>query len=481
MRMALWFGLVAVLAGCGLGEGAVGAAELNEIDGGGSGGSSGNSGNAGQGSDGGGGNAAPSCEGDVLGTGSVDKVDLLFVVDNSGSMREEQASLREQMPRMIETLMRGETADGTRFTPVSDLHLGVVSTDMGLPGVPGRANLGCGDDSRPLGDDGVLRSAPNPGGAAGLTCDGGYPPFLAFQRVGNPTVDDAAGLKLAQDFACVSSLGTGGCGFEMQLESALRALWPSNNILPGNVAGPNTFFDGHPFFDNTMSGKGAPAGPNTGFLRNDGEPSLLAVVIVTDEEDCSSHNMGHFVPENFLAPNDPLKSVSLNIRCHNEALRLGAFPQGDAARDNGQANLYGTSRYAQSLRSLRPGQEQLVVFAVIAGVPTDLAAMQTNIDFSNADARNAYYDALLNDPRMVETIDPNTLTGNPNLIPSCLRTIPGSDVPQRAFPPRRFIKVAKELGENSVVQSICQDNFAPAIDTLLKRIGDVIHGECPLE
>jgi hypothetical protein len=407
-------------------------------------------------------------------------VDLLFVVDNSGSMREEQASLREQMPHMIETLMRGETADGTRFTPVSDLHLGVISTDMGLPGVPNRAALGCGDDSRPLGDDGVLRTASNPANAAGLTCASAYPPFLAFQRTGDVATDEAAGLKLGQDFACVSSLGTLGCGFEMQLESALRALWPSDNVVP-NAPGINAFADGRPFIDNTMFGKGGPAGPNAGFLRNSGEPSLLAVVVVTDEEDCSSHNMGHFVPENFLLPSDPLKSVALNLRCYNEALRLGPHPQGDIARDNGSANLYSTSRYAQGLTALRPGQEHLVVFAAIAGVPTDLAAMQANIDFSNGAARDAYYDALLNDPRMQEQPDPNTLTGNPNLIPSCLRMIPGSDVPQRAYPPRRFIKVAKELGANSVVQSICQDDFTPAIDTLLKRIGDVIHGECPLE
>jgi hypothetical protein len=381
---------------------------------------------------------------------------------------------------MIDALMAGQTADGTRFTPVSDLHLGVVSTDMGLPGVPGRANLGCGDDSRPMGDDGVLRTAGNPGSAAGLVCQPAYPPFLAFQRTGDAATDGTAQAALAQAFACVSSLGTGGCGFEMQLESMLRGLWPSNNMLPGGVT-PPSFADGRPFIDNTMSGKGAPEGPNTGFLRSSGEPSLLAVVVVTDEEDCSSHNMGHFVPENFLQAGDPLKNVSLNIRCHNEALRLGAFPQGDAARDNGQANLYATSRYAQALRALRPGNESLIVFAAITGVPTDLADMQTNIDFSNPSARDAYYDGILNDPRMIETVDPNTLTGNPNLIPSCLRMIPGSDVPQRAYPPRRFVKLAKELGENSVVQSICQDDFTPAIDTLLERIGDVIHGECPLE
>ena len=43
----------------------------------------------------------------------IDKVDLLFVVDNSGSMREEQASLRAQFPRLVDVLTSGDAANGT--------------------------------------------------------------------------------------------------------------------------------------------------------------------------------------------------------------------------------------------------------------------------------------------------------------------------------------------------------------------------------
>lgn len=411
-------------------------------------------------------------------------VDVLFVIDNSGSMREEQQSLREQIPRMIATLNSGVSSDGTRFIPVSDLHVGVVSTDMGLLSVPGRAQLGCGDESRPLGDDGVLRSAPNPGGVAGLVCAQGYPPFLSFVRSGDVVADEAAAATVASDFSCMAALGTTGCGFEMQLESALRGLWPSDNTLINGQ--PGTFApDNRPFLDGTPFGKGAPAGPNAGFLRNsDGAPSLLAIVMVTDEEDCSSHNLAHFVPEQFLQNGDPLKNVGLNIRCHNESTRLGS--DGEAARDNGLANLYATSRYAQAFKALRPGSEHLVVFAGIVGVPADLVTTTriNGVDFSNPNARDAFYDSLLADSRMVETIDFSNPAGNPNLVPSCLRVITdemGNPVTQKAYPPRRILKVAREIGENAVVQSICQDDFTPAIDNLLKRIGNVIRGECPLE
>ncbi len=458
--------VVVALAGCGLGDGAVGAAQLSEGDAGGSGGASGS----------GAGGGAPSCDGDVLGTNNVDKLDLLFVVDNSGSMREEQMALREQFPRLIATLTTGVRSDGTVFPRVRSLHLGVVSTDMGLPGVPNRAGLGCGDESRPLGDDGVLRDVPNPGGDPSLSCKSGFPPFLAFFASPDPLNNQNRITELANDFACVSSLGTIGCGFEQPLEAALRALWPSDNVLPNGE--PGAFVDGRPFIDNTMFGKGAPAGPNSGFLRNnvnEGQ-SLIAVVVVTDEEDCSSHNMGHFVPENFLAQGDPLKSVALNLRCYHEALRVG----GDEARDNGEANLYATSRYVEALKALRPGRPDLVMFAAIVGVPTDLVdpSLLADVNFDNATARNAYYDGLLNDVRMIETPDTGTFNANPNLIPSCLRTVPGSDVVQRAFPPRRYIKVAKAMGENAAITSICSDDFTPAIDQIVERMSQKLGAEC---
>ena len=214
---------------------------------------------------------------------------------------------------------------------VRDLHLGVVSTDMGLPGVPDRAALGCGTEARPLGDDGVLLNAPNPGGAMGVTCPAGFAErFLRFELSQDPQVNETNASNIATAFSCISSLGTIGCGFEMQLEAALRALWPSDNMLPGGM--PGTFApDNRPFADNTPYGKGGPTGPNNGFLRNNVQEglSLIAVVIVSDEEDCSSHNMGHFVPSNFLPATDPLKNVGLNLRCFNEATRVG----GDTARE----------------------------------------------------------------------------------------------------------------------------------------------------
>ena len=47
------------------------------------------------------------CEREAEATRAVDKIDLLFMVDNSNSMAEEQASLREQFPRLMQILTSG--------------------------------------------------------------------------------------------------------------------------------------------------------------------------------------------------------------------------------------------------------------------------------------------------------------------------------------------------------------------------------------
>ena len=57
---------------------------------------------------------------DVFAQILAEKADVLFVVDNSGSMRDEQARLGDNFPRFLDALL----ASG------ADFHIGVVSTDM---------------------------------------------------------------------------------------------------------------------------------------------------------------------------------------------------------------------------------------------------------------------------------------------------------------------------------------------------------------
>jgi hypothetical protein len=391
---------------------------------------------------------------------NVDKVDLLFMVDNSNSMAGEQASLKAQFPSVIKVLTTGMRTpdDMDPFPPAKDLHVGVVSSDMGIPGVEFGS---CHADG---GDDGRLQHSPHGDG-----CDANYPLFLSYNgdAKAGPLTDPT---KFSNDVGCIATLGTGGCGFEQQLESPLKALWPSvYTDANGNVqANPIQFLATTP---QGKLGKGdvpVAQGGNLGFLRNDPAQglSLIAIVVVTDEEDCSVRTTEHLWPNNLLPDDSPYKKeVDINLRCYNHP---------DLSFDV-------MNRYYKGFRGLRPGNESLVVFAAITGVPTDTvdASVLAKTDFSNEASRNEFYTNILNDQRMQNEIDPSTMpgSGNGNLRPSCIRMVPGDPEPSTAYPPRRIVQLAQAFGENGIVQSICQDDFGPAmaaiINVIAKQLGEV--------
>ncbi|NOY89627.1 MAG: hypothetical protein GXP55_00360 [Deltaproteobacteria bacterium] len=259
---------------------------------------------------------------------STQAVDLLFVVDNSGSMGEEQASLAEQIPAIVRALTTGVTPSGERFSPVTDLHLGVVDTDMGTGGF---AVPTCADSD--FGDDGLLRFV---GDSSSPGCRSTYPPFLTFPGGGD---------ALAADFACVARVGTDGCGFEQPLEAALKALTPESS---GTI------------FHAGSGGHGD--AENAGFLRDD---SVLGLFLLTDEDDCSVADPSLFDFGSTSYPGD------LNMRCHD-------YPEA----------LHPVGRYASGFRQLRPNPARLVL-GIVAGVPIDLVGDPAAPDFASilGDAR----------------------------------------------------------------------------------------------
>ncbi len=377
----------------------------------------------------------------------IDKVDLLFVVDNSGSMAEEQAALEEQFPKLIRALTTGDRdGDGTReFEPATDLHLGVVSTDLGVPG----ASVTTCEDS--LGDDGVMLNTPN---AQLPACAGRgpFPRFLSYRSGDNTD-------ELARNFGCIAQLGTGGCGIEQQLEAPLKALWPKNDVdmVTGQLHEPNRI----PFLTDREGRGGFGHGDqeNVGFLRTQEEGlSVLAIVLVTDEEDCSMMTTSDFAS---------LPPEQLNLRCFLN-----------------KETLFPLSRYVEGLRLLRPTRPDLVLFAAIVGVPQDLVAPEVVSDLESGTKpereakRAALYDRILADPRMQETIDSDPARPN-RLKPSCRgEGAAANDVNELAYPPRRIVEVAKAFGESGIVQSICQDDFSRAMDAIIRLISDRLNSLC---
>jgi hypothetical protein len=68
-------------------------------------------------------------------------------------------------------------------------------------------------------------------------------------------------------------------------------------------------------------------------------------------------------------------------------------------------------------------------------------------------------------------------SGQGNLRPSCVRSVPGEPMPSTAFPPRRIVELAQMFGPNGIIQSICQDDFGPAMSAIIniiaKQLGEV--------
>lgn len=324
-----------------------------------------------------------------------DDLDVLFVVENAGSIVEEQASLVEQLPRVVRALATGDfDADGSpEAEAFTSVHYGVVSTDMGTGGNDLPSCL-----EPTFGDDGVLRDRGNTALAGCMTT---YPSFLTFEP------DDDV-VTFGRSLQCVAQLGTGGCAFEQPLEAALKAVTPSTS--------PITFFG---------ETAGHADGLNLGFVRPD---SLLAIVILAEENDCS------VLDPDLLDPASTVYGGDIALRCFT-------YP----------AALRPIDRYVDGLLALRPAAPDRLAFAVIGGVPTDLVGSS--------------YDAMLADARMEERLDPSMPT---RLSPSC--NVPGRGT---AEPPRRLVLVAKgleERGAKTIAESMCQADFTDPVTSILRTI-----------
>jgi hypothetical protein len=161
-------------------------------------------------------------------------IDIIFVIDNSGSMSPYQSELTARFNELIDILA------GLR----ADFHLAVITTDSSSPTQSGRFL------DRPW----VCDESQTPDALAYCADLDLQQPFLAANRYENPdrTFDTE---RLQREFACLATQGTRGSS----VEKGLRAL--------GFALSPDLL-----------------SGPNRDFLRDD---ALLAIIFLTDEEDCS--------------------------------------------------------------------------------------------------------------------------------------------------------------------------------------------------
>jgi hypothetical protein len=391
----------------------------------------------------------------------VSDVDLLFVIDNSGSMASEQAKIAKELPRLVQVLTTGDRCAGTpeasctlddtkepkrHFTAVKALHLGVVSVNAGGIDDPKSTQLGV-TSCAGVGDDGKLQTSVDVAKDGVIAGNREFQDYAQGEVVIDPDPDCDIGdqpryqeytaggketpAQVAQKFACVARLGVRGCSFEQQLESMWKALAPSQG-------------DGPPELYKFLNGShGQGDGYNKGFLRED---AILAIISVSDEEDCSIKDAGKVL---FLqTPEATEEYGALNLRCGLATDR----PDVDDL-------IQPTSRYIDGLKSLKPDNPDRILFAAIVGIPEDADKLSP--------------EDILDLPEMQFAENPLKLTFPRT---SCTG-MTGTRIDE-AYPPRRFMEVAAGFGENAVVYSICKDDYAPALDTLIGKIASKLKGNC---
>jgi hypothetical protein len=260
-------------------------------------------------------------------------IDVLFVIDNSPGMLSKQSALMDAVPAFLEAVE-------CRFGVLPNLHVGVISTDLGA-GPWGIA--GCSGN----GDNGVLQNAPRIGGCS--------PPAGKYIS----DIDDGAGGRitnytgtLAGTFSCIAQLGATGCGFEQPLDAMRRALNGSNP-------------------------------ENSGFLRSE---ATLAVFFLSDEDDCSTEDTQLFDTSQ-TSIDDPLGPLS-SFRC----FEFGVVCTPDNPREFGAKEdcvpredslyMFGVQAYVDFLLGLKAVPTQIVV-AGIMGESKPVVVIEN--DYGNPD------------------------------------------------------------------------------------------------
>ena len=386
------------------------------------------------------------------------KVDILFVIDNSGSMGEEQAALAANFQAFVGAL-EAEDVD-------ADYRIGITTTDDGNPWCQGT-----GPESGKL----QLRSCRDhigdfvfsPGSSSeidrrAVACEERCPEDLAglttlatatdldpeararpwLQR-GNGLSNVPEGVSTAEALACWGPQGINGCGYESPLESMRKAV--------------------------TLSGQGG--ADSYGFLRDD---ALLQVVFITDEADCSAGpgSAAAFDPNGSRAlwpdPDAPLPPSALcwnagvscttgddgRTRCEPAELNAEGQPAAD-----GEEVLHPLSRYIEVLDAIDQHKRNVigqdspqVLVSVIAGVPTEYAGQDLDYGPGSDPAFEADFG-----------VGAGCSSGN-----------------GQAVPPVRLRAMADAFADEPGTNlfSICDEDYSPALEAIADILIERLRPSC---
>jgi hypothetical protein len=379
-------------------------------------------------------------------------VDVLFVIDNSGSMAQEQNALALAFGSFVEVLERPEIAANYRigFTTTDDGNPWCEDTTpeagaLQLSSCRGRLDefLLEGPAAKPFPEacvdtcpEQLTEITTRPSGIDG---DEVVTPRDWLERVqGGTNLPD--GVDMVQAFGCVAPQGIEGCGYESPLESMSKALRRTQ-----------TQDD-----------------PAYGFVRAN---AVLSIIHLTDEEDCSRNPDfdSIFLPEgNRVFWSDPAAETPTSAVCWNAGVVCEGTSPYDCravdldvdgtlveARDADElAVLRPTAGYIDELQELESNKQiitpdQEVLVSVIAGVGSDGEAI--------------YQDAA--DPQFQADF---------GIGPGCEGTM------GFAIPPVRLREFADAfaVGDQRRIFSVCDEDYAPTLVTIAEGIAEQLKPSC---
>ncbi|MEM6295677.1 MAG: VWA domain-containing protein [Myxococcota bacterium] len=399
-------------------------------------------------------------------------VDILFVVDNSGSMGEEQRNLSANFGAFIDVL----EADDVK----ANYRLGITTTDdsnywckgQGVSDAESGQFVLSSCRSR-LGDFYFSGDDTNAEEACTEFCD-----LDSIDIQGTTTKDDPNasprpwieniegatnlpdGVTTTQAMQCFGPQGINGCGFESHLESMWKALKLADQSAQDEF----------------------------GFLRDN---AILSIVFVTDEADCSFNRElqnivfgeGDGVPglgdgdvgnQVFWSIPDqqqsPTSAVCWNagVTCDfsldsDQCTAINKDVDGNETSNDDDSALYPLTKYTSLVqeiennkKALNPSQEVLV--SAIAGVPENFPDIRQLSYAEGPDAAN-----------------PESFQAKFGIGQGCSSSV------AEAVPPVRLKEFAEEFlvndGDNNLF-SVCSTNYTPALEAIAESIRDQLKPAC---
>jgi hypothetical protein len=320
-------------------------------------------------------------------------LDILFVIDDSQSMGNEQDSLATNFDRLIAAIQSIEHG-------LPDLHIGVVSTDLGIGPYPLP-----GDGCTETGKMGLLQNSPPEGETCPVPADRF---ILDIEGKEGERLRNYEG-TLAETFSCIARLGDQGCGYEQPLEAMRRALGAEHE--------------------------------SGGFLR---DGARLAVIFVTDEDDCSTRDYAMFDRSRAdLGPDNGYRCFEYGVTCDvSDPRALGEHAS--CQPREASPYMYDVSEYVSFLRGLKRHPDRDILVAGIIGESVD--------------------------PIMVDADE----RGLPLVMQSCFNDELDQD---GAFPPVRLRAFLQEFAFNRQA-TICNADLAGALEQIGEFIGPPPEGAC---